>query len=154
MMIDEQKPYRNCVVGVFINARKEVLVALRSDHPSWQFPQGGVENGENIEEALFREMKEEIGSDDFEILLQSEGKLRYDFPNNKVGAIADYYRGQEQTWFLCRFKQGFGANLKEASSNEFIDIKWVKPEETLNLVIGWKKSVYVKGLEELGLIKK
>ena len=151
---NESKPFRSCVVGVFINSRKEVLVALRSDRVAWQFPQGGVEKKEDIKQALYREMKEELGCDEFEILLQSEKKLRYDFPKNKVGRIADHYRGQEQTWFLCRFKHTFGPDLSQAESNEFVDTKWVKPEMILDSIVDWKKPVYVEGLQELRLIPK
>jgi putative (di)nucleoside polyphosphate hydrolase len=148
-----ERLYRPCVVGVFVNSKNEVLIALRSDKHSWQFPQGGVEEGESFKVALFREMKEEIGCDQFDVVKQSSKKLKYKFPPTLKGPIAKQYQGQEQTWFLCRFKEGFSADLKQGTSDEFIDVKWVSPTEIVQSVVDWKREVYIQGLQELGLLK-
>lgn len=144
-----KKPYRPCVVGVFINKEQKVLVAQRSDYAAWQFPQGGVDEGESFADSLFREMKEEIGSDQFTILKSTETLLRYEFPPDLVAKLAKKYRGQEQKWFLCAFKKGHGPDLASASSHEFVKTKWVTPEEAVQAVVGWKKDVYRKALKAL-----
>lgn len=146
------KPYRPCIVGVFVNGKKEVLVAKRSDTGTWQFPQGGVEEGESLVEALFREMKEEIGCDQFELIDHAETKLYYDFPDDYKGPLFKKYRGQEQSWYLCKFKDGYGPELESSSSNEFVQIKWVPASEIVSTIVSWKKDTYSRGLTLLGLL--
>lgn len=144
--------YRPSVVGVFINSKKDVLVALRSDTKTWQFPQGGIEKGEKAEDALYREMKEEIGSSEFKILKKADTLLRYDFPKGFKGSFALDFLGQEQHWFLCEFKNGFGPDLSQSTCDEFLDTKWVEPQEILNTIVEWKKDTYQKGLSLLNLL--
>ncbi len=143
--------YRPSVVGVFVNENNQVLVALRSDTRTWQFPQGGVEENEEEERALFREMKEEIGCDQFDIIKKTKSKIRYDFPKNFTADIAKEFKGQEQTWFLCKFLSGFGPNIKESSSDEFLDIKWISSKEMVDTIVDWKRPSYIQGLKLLGL---
>lgn len=145
------KPYRPCIVGVFINEKREVLVAQRSDTHTWQFPQGGVEEGESTRQALFREMMEEIGCDQFDVIEEARSKLCYDFPEEYKGPLAKKYRGQEQSWFLCQFKSGSGPELEASSSDEFLQTKWVSPNEIASSVVEWKKDTYFQGLSLLGL---
>ncbi len=146
------KPYRPCIVGVFINHQKQVLVALRRDKQTWQFPQGGVENGESFEEALFREMQEEIGCNRFRILKAPQDILSYDFPPGATFEIAKFFSGQSQRWFLCQFEEGFGPNLADSTCDEFSDIRWVSPQHISDTIIDWKKDIYGKGLRLLGLL--
>ncbi len=148
----KKKPYRPCVVGVFINDKKQVLVAMRSDTKAWQFPQGGVEAEEDFKEALFREMKEEIGSDQFEILAETTEFLYYDFPKSLKMPLAENFRGQKQRWFLCRFLQGQGPNLGESTCDEFIATSWITPQSSVEHIVDWKKDVYQKGLSLLGVL--
>lgn len=148
----EAKPYRPCVVGVFINEQKQVLVAMRSDTKAWQFPQGGVEAEEDFNEALYREMKEEIGSNQFEILTETSEFLYYDFPKNLKVPVAEHFRGQKQRWFLCRFLQGQGPNLKESTCDEFIATSWMSPQSAVENIVDWKKDVYRQGLSLLGVM--
>ncbi len=147
-----RKPYRPCVVGVFVNEKKEVLVALRRDKRAWQFPQGGVEDGESFKEALFREMKEEIGCDRFEIVTVAPEMLHYDFPEKSTIELAKVFRGQSQRWFLCKFHEGFGPNLDQCTSDEFLETKWSSPQEIAKTIIDWKKETYRRGLGLLGLL--
>lgn len=147
-----EKPYRPCVVGVFIEKSK-VLVAQRSDaNKAWQFPQGGVEEGETYCEALFREMKEELGCNQFEIVEENPDLLTYDFPKEMGSKIAKEYKGQRQKWFLCQFISGHGPNLELASDKEFSSIKWIQASEVLGHVIWWKKDVYRQALTFFKLI--
>lgn len=148
----EKKPYRPCVVGVFINEKKELLMGLRSDFPVWQFPQGGVDQGESFEEALFREMEEELGCNQFEVLSQTGELLFYDFPKELKAPVTKLFRGQKQRWFLCRFLAGKVPNLEKATSDEFTAVKWVAPENVLDSIVIWKKETYRIALTSLGIL--
>src|SRR3984957_9184127 len=104
-------PYRQCVGLCLFNREGLVLVAERRDRPgAWQMPQGGVQKGEALHVAALRELKEEIGTDNAEIIAMVPEKLTYEFPDwqqrEKSGANAPYrgkYRGQEQTWLALKF---------------------------------------------------
>ena len=98
--------YRPSVLAVFLRSDGKVLLGMRSDIGCWQFPQGGVDPGENAEQALYREMQEELGCSDFSILKRSSDEIRYDFPETIKAKIAKKYKGQQQQWFLCRYDEG------------------------------------------------
>jgi putative (di)nucleoside polyphosphate hydrolase len=100
-------PYRNSVGICLFNSRGLGLAAERRDkRGAWQMPQGGIQKGEDPAVALFREMKEEIGTDRAEIVGKAPERLRYEFPDYlqyKNGVFRGKYRGQEQIWFALRF---------------------------------------------------
>ena len=146
--------YRPGVVAVFINDDKKLLVGRRSGMDAWQFPQGGVDLGESFEEALYREALEEVGSKEFKIIRKSEHLIPYDFPNDMAGKLAESYCGQKQAWYLCKFEPGQGPDLAKAIDEEFDALSWVDPEEALAGIIEWKRSAYLAGLEQLGLMEK
>ncbi len=145
------KPYRPCVVGVFRNQQGLLLVGRRSDLPAWQFPQGGIDSGEIPEEALYREMLEELGCDKFRILYASSHTITYDFPADLSTRVSRRYRGQRQYWFLCEFSADARPDLSKASSREFDDLGWISREEILGQIIAWKKQAYLDGLKALNL---
>ena len=146
--------YRSCVVGVFINADGFVLVAKRKDTACWQFPQGGVEAEESEENALYREMLEEIGCNQFSIIQKLEHHLFYDFPIGLDRPIAKEFKGQEQRWFLCKFHDSYGPKIENAIDDEFEETKWILPEEAFNYVVEWKKQVYFNALNEFKLLRE
>ena len=148
----EKKPYRPCVLAVFKNDKDLLLVCQRVDNGAWQFPQGGVDEGESDKEALYREVLEEIAVAEFDILKQSKKTIFYDFPQELRAPITKRYRGQEQRWFLCQMKPPFLPNLSKATTNEFQDFKWDKVADILDGVIEWKKDSYLKGLRSLGVL--
>ncbi|KAF7676603.1 RNA pyrophosphohydrolase [Astathelohania contejeani] len=127
-----------------------VLVGKRSDFLQWQFPQGGVDNGESLEQALRREMKEELSIQSFDIITSNPDPLVYDFPKNYKDI--NNYTGQEQYWFLCQLSDNNTPDLNNAIDKEFIEIKWVNPSYILNEVVYFKKDVYRKGLEYFNLL--
>ncbi|MBC61066.1 MAG: RNA pyrophosphohydrolase [Zetaproteobacteria bacterium] len=145
------KPYRSCILAVFINAKKKVLVGQRSDLKNWQFPQGGVDKGETEKQALFREMKEEIGSDQFSIISQAPKLVSYKFPLDLKAPITKRFIGQEQRWFLCQFDKGFSFDLKKASSPEFTALEWVDLDFVFSNIVSWKQEAYQQGLKLLQL---
>ncbi|MGZ3652417.1 MAG: NUDIX domain-containing protein [Bdellovibrionota bacterium] len=138
--------FRKGVVAVLRNAQREVLLCERSDHEgSWQFPQGGIEEGETPEQAFYRELNEELGNGNCRVLLQGAGEVRYRWP--QMGR--DGVHGQEQTWFLGEFISG-GPEL-EKSDHCFRAWRWVSVEEALKLVVDFKRRAYEEGLASLGL---
>jgi putative (di)nucleoside polyphosphate hydrolase len=149
------KEYRSGVVAVFVNDHDDdetpkVLVCKRKGSPEWQFPQGGLEDGETYEQALFREILEELGNHQFKILQTSQTLVQYDFPGGMKGALALKYRGQQHQWFLCQYEHGSKPNLEHASDDDFEDVAWVYPRQALKTIVRWKRPAYVRGLEELG----
>jgi putative (di)nucleoside polyphosphate hydrolase len=148
------KDYRASVVAVIIREDNQVLVFERFDRPgSWQFPQGGLEFGEDPEAALMRELKEEIGCDQLTILKKSAKLISYDFPNCPENKLRTKFRGQRQTWFLLSFMPDAMANLQEASDREFLSFEWVSWQEALSRIVDWKKNAYKEGLSSLGFIE-
>lgn len=96
----EQRPYRKNVAAVVLDDTGRILTCRRSDFPdTWQLPQGGMEDGESAEMALRRELQEEIGTADVEILGRLPEIIRYDWPPE---VAYKRFRGQEQVYFLCR----------------------------------------------------
>jgi putative (di)nucleoside polyphosphate hydrolase len=151
----ELKPYRPCVVALFFDPKtKLLLTGQRSKHPgAWQFPQGGVESGESYEDALGREVREELGIADFSILKTSEHFYFYDFPKEEKIPLAQKFKGQKQKWFLCALNPAHPPNLNLASDQEFNAISWENPKKILDGIISWKKPVYYLALKEFGLIQ-
>jgi putative (di)nucleoside polyphosphate hydrolase len=131
-----------------------ILICERSTpRGNWQFPQGGLDFDESPEDALFREMKEEIGTKNFRIVKKKFECTRYDFPSELSHIpIAHSYRGQIHTWFLCEFFENCGPDLDNADDEEFIDHKFVSAQEALSMIVEWKKPAMERGLRELGLL--
>lgn len=147
--------FRQCVLGVISNAAGQVLVAERSEpRGAWQFPQGGIDPGELPEEAIRREIHEELGIPTCDLLSQAHEAVRYEFPPGRGGHIAQKYRGQEQIWFHIKCRPECPPDLALASDKEFVALRWVSVEEALSLIVDFKRSAYQRGLELLGLLKK
>ena len=123
----------------------------------WQFPQGGVNDGESEEEALFRELKEEIGTGDVKIIRVGEKRIRYHYPI-KVKLVLDQqpqwrpFHGQQQLWFLLHLN----CKTDKISFNhhpiEFDAFQWISPRKGLSMVVPFKRKAYRKGLRMLGVL--
>ncbi len=138
-------PYRSCVGISLFNNDGKVFVGERIDTPgAWQMPQGGIDKGEDVEKAAFRELKEEVGTDKAKILRISDTKLRYDLPPHLLGRLWNgRYRGQEQTWIAMAFiGNDNDIDIKADKIPEFRDWKWVHMDELIDLVIPFKKDTY------------
>jgi putative (di)nucleoside polyphosphate hydrolase len=140
-------------VGVVLLHDGQVFFARRTGGRGWQFPQGGVRAGESLEEALYRELGEEIGVDSaaVELLGQTSRWLRYRLP-------ARYVRrnqhplciGQKQRWFLLRLRDDKVAfDFERTSDPEFDQWRWVSYWEPVREVIYFKRRVYARALAEL-----
>jgi putative (di)nucleoside polyphosphate hydrolase len=138
--------YRPCVGVMLLNGQGEVFVARRIDiaTEAWQMPQGGIERGEEPRVAALRELAEETGIDQVEIVAESGGWLRYDLPP-ELAAKARHlgWCGQRQKWFLMRFTGNDRDVNLAVGKPEFSAWKWVPIEELPRLVVSFKRQVYL-----------
>ena len=141
--------YRPCVSIVLFNHSNKVFMAQRLDGyrlgwpDSWQFPQGGIEDGEDLAVAALRELKEETGITAVEIIAEMPQWLYYDLPANLAEKIwQGKYKGQKQKWFLIKFL-GNDSQIDLAQTNpEFHAYEWVDIDESINRVVPFKLDVY------------
>jgi len=151
-------PYRACVGMLLLNAADKVFVGRRIDTAKegdniWQMPQGGIDKGETPEQAVLREMAEEIGTDKAEIIAESRQWLHYDLPDHLIGKVwKGKYRGQKQRWFALRFL-GQDSDIDLATAHpEFDAWRWVELEDVPALVIPFKRDTYRAVVEEFRML--
>jgi putative (di)nucleoside polyphosphate hydrolase len=137
--------YRPNVAMIILSSdypsKKEIFIAQRNDLMDiWQFPQGGIDNGEEVKEALFREMEEEIGTRDAEIIAEYNEWISYDFPD-KIAKKMKPYIGQTQRYFLVKLSKDAKLNLA-TKHPEFVNYKYVTVDDVLNHTAHFKKPVY------------
>ena len=143
--------YRPGVGIVLFNKQGGVLIGERLDNPGkWQMPQGGIDEGEDPEVAVFREMEEEIGTRNARILAVMEDWLYYDIPSHTAKKIWDNkYLGQRQKWIALEFLgQDSDINLDTHHKPEFGRWKWVPLDHLLDYVVPFKRDVYVGVMKE------
>ncbi len=145
-----KKRYRPNVAAIILSKnypkKVEFFIAARSDfEDSWQFPQGGIDEGESPKEALFRELKEEIGTDEVEIIAEYPEWVSYDFPKTIAKKMYPY-DGQTQKYFLVKLKPEAKINLN-TKEPEFSKYKFVSYEELFSYVTFFKRPVYKQVLE-------
>ena len=142
--------FRANVGIVLMRDSRELFLGGRVGGRGWQFPQGGVNRGERVEEALFRELTEEIGlrSEHVEVLGSTRGWLRYRLPRQYV---RDRCIGQKQRWFLLKLV-GDESKLRFDLTNqpEFERWRWTDYWTPVREVVYFKRRVYVRALESLG----
>ncbi|MBI1214241.1 MAG: RNA pyrophosphohydrolase [Alphaproteobacteria bacterium] len=149
---DEEKNarYRPCVGMTIFNAEGFVLVGERLDNPgAWQMPQGGIDEGEDPETAVFREMEEEIGTRAARIVTVIEDWIYYDIPPRTAKRLwGGKYKGQRQKWIALAFTgTDDDINLEAHSHPEFGRWKWVPLEDLLDYVVPFKRDVYSRVIE-------
>ena len=145
--------YRRGVGIMLLNDRNEVFVGRRTDaKEAWQMPQGGIDEHEDPRDAAFRELQEEIGTDKAEVIAESKVWLRYDLPPEFRKRWSHRRRGQQQKWFVMQFL-GADADIDVATEHpEFSAWKWVPIERLPELVVSFKRQLYVDLLRELAQI--
>ncbi len=148
-------PMRNGVGIIVLNKDNQVFVGKRKDNPGdkWQMPQGGVNEGEDYITAMKRELSEETSISSIKILKELEKIYQYELPENLIGIIwRGKYRGQKQKWFIARFvgkESEINLNTKHA---EFIDWKWIEPKLLPEVIVNFKKDLYLNLLKEINLV--
>jgi putative (di)nucleoside polyphosphate hydrolase len=151
-MIDRDG-YRPNVGIVLCNGKNEVFWGKRIKEHAWQFPQGGIKPGETPEQAMFRELKEEVGLDPphVKILGRTREWMRYDVPHTWVRRESrTVYRGQKQIWFLLRLVgRDSDVCLRNSEHPEFDAWRWHEYWVPLESVIEFKRDVYQRALQEL-----
>jgi len=146
-MKQNELPLRLGVGIIVLNKENKVFVGKRRDNPinKWQMPQGGVDRGENLINAMKRELKEETSIRSIEILKELEGWTEYELPDYLLGKIwRGKYRGQKQKWFIVKFLgRDEEINLK-TTHPEFIEWQWLDIENLPSVIVHFKKKVYEK----------
>lgn len=139
------KKYRPNVAAVVMSSRYpekcEIFIAKRTDVPdAWQFPQGGIDLGETPRDALLRELKEEIGTNNVEIVAKFPGWITYDFPAT-ISERMYPFDGQKQQYYLVRLKSGTKINL-DIENPEFNEYKFVDMENIFDHISYFKRPIY------------
>ncbi len=149
----DREGYRPNVGIILCNAKNEVFWGKRIREHSWQFPQGGIKRGETPEQAMFRELHEEIGllPEHVVILGRTKDWLRYDVPTQWVRREwRGSYRGQKQIWYLLRLLgRDTDVSLRACDHPEFDAWRWNTYWVSLDAVIEFKRRVYEQALNEL-----
>ncbi len=146
------KKYRRCVGMMILNSDNNILVGRRIDHPSgyWQMPQGGIDENENPEEAVWREMMEEIGTNKAKLITSSSQWINYDIPKETLETLpwGKKYVGQTQKWFLFRFLGNDSDINVETNNPEFSEWKWARLNSIVDNIVPFKRKVYSLILNE------
>ena len=148
----QKLPMRNGVGVIVLNNENKVFVGKRKDNPvdKWQMPQGGVDIGESYLSAMKRELYEETSIKSVEILKEINGFFEYELPKNLVGIIwKGKFRGQKQKWFITRFIGNENEINLQTKNPEFIEWKWIIPDELPKTIVDFKKKMYDELLEIL-----
>ena len=151
-MIDTEG-YRANVGIILVNDDGSLFWAKRIGEDAWQFPQGGIRKSESAEQALFRELYEEVGvvKESVEVIGRTQSWLRYKIPEQLIRRHqTPCCIGQKQRWFLLRFTgKESDVCLDSSDKPEFDQWCWIDPIEPPRSVISFKRSVYAEALKEL-----
>jgi len=144
-------PYRPGVGVMMINNENKILVGRRIDtkEDAWQMPQGGIDDGESPYQAALRELKEEIGTCNVELISCTRNWFYYDIPEYLVDKLWNgKYRGQKQKWFLVRFLGQDEEIDVNTEVPEFMSWRWASVEELPEIIVPFKRRLYSEIIEE------
>lgn len=148
--------YRPNVGIVICNRKGQVLWAKRCGQNSWQFPQGGINDNESAEQAMYRELHEEVGLQpkDVRLLYVSKHWLRYKLPKRLLRYDSKpMCIGQKQRWFLLQLvSDEKNINMQTTKSLEFDGWRWVSFWYPVRQVVSFKRDVYRKVMKEFASI--
>jgi putative (di)nucleoside polyphosphate hydrolase len=148
-------PYRPAAGIMLVNSANQVWVGQRIDNraEAWQMPQGGLDQDEEPLAGALRELEEETGivRDLVEVVARASRTFDYDLPANLVGKLwKGRYRGQRQTWFLMRFLGRDQDVRLETRDPEFRAWKWAEPSHLPDMIVPFKRQLYMDVLLEFG----
>ncbi len=149
----DREGYRPNVGIILLNTKNQVFWGKRVSAHSWQFPQGGINAGENPEQAMYRELFEEVGLKPchVHVLGRTRNWLRYDVPQQFLRRDSrGIYKGQKQIWFLLKLTgRDCDVCLRATTHPEFDAWRWNEYWIPLDSVIEFKREVYLQALSEL-----
>ena len=151
-MNKQKLPMRTGVGIIVLNNNNQVFVGKRKDNPGdkWQMPQGGVDKGEDFITAMRRELIEETSIKNIKILKEIQNMYQYELPKNLVGIIwKGKFRGQRQKWFITKFLGKDNEINLNTQHPEFIDWKWIDPKDLPEVIVDFKKELYLNLLNEI-----
>ena len=154
-MANDQLPMRTGVGIIVLNNNNQVFVGKRKDNPGdkWQMPQGGVDKGEDFITAMRRELIEETSIKNIKILKEIQNMYQYELPDNLVGVIwKGKFRGQRQKWFITKFLGKDDEINLDTQHPEFIDWKWIDPKDLPEVIVDFKKELYLNLLKEINQV--
>ena len=154
-MANHQLPMRTGVGIIVLNNNNQVFVGKRKDNPGdkWQMPQGGVDKGEDFITAMRRELIEETSIKNIKILKEIQNMYQYELPKNLVGNIwRGKFRGQRQKWFITKFLGKDDEINLDTQHPEFIDWKWIDPKDLPEVIVDFKKELYLNLLKEINQV--
>ena len=154
-MVNHQLPMRTGVGIIVLNNNNQVFVGKRKDNPGdkWQMPQGGVDKGEDFITAMRRELIEETSIKNIKILKEIQNMYQYELPKNLVGIIwRGKFRGQRQKWFITKFLGKDDEINLDTQHPEFIDWKWIDPKDLPEVIVDFKKELYLNLLKEINQV--
>ena len=145
--------FRPNVGIILLNQKNQVFWGKRIRTHSWQFPQGGIDRGETPEQAMFRELHEEVGlqAEHVRIVARTRDWLRYEVPDRYIRREArGHYQGQKQIWYLLQLTGAdWNLNLRATNHPEFDAWRWNDYWVPLDVVVEFKRGVYEMALTEL-----
>ena len=141
--------------GKIWTGKRKISIGVRPNEKNlWQMPQGGIDNGESPENAAYRELEEETGTNSAEIIFTLDEWLEYNLPPELIGkALGGKFKGQKQKWFLMIFKGEDSDFNLDGHIAEFDEWTWRNIEEMPDLVVDFKKELYLKLVEKFSPIK-
>ena len=154
-MANHQLPLRTGVGIIILNNSNQVFVGKRKDNPGdkWQMPQGGDDKGEDFITAMRRELIEETEIKKIKILKEIQNMYQYELPSNLVGIIwKGKFRGQKQKWFITKFLGKDDEINLDTQNPEFIDWKWIDPQDLPEVIVDFKKELYLNLLKEINRV--
>lgn len=152
----DREGYRPNVGIILVNQKNQVFWGKRIKEHAWQFPQGGIKQGETPMQAMYRELHEETGlrAEHVQVLGRTRDWLRYNVPDHFVRRdLRGHYKGQKQIWFLLRMVgRDSDVSLRASNTPEFDAWRWNAYWVPLDAVIEFKREVYAMALNELSEI--
>ena len=148
-------PMRQGVGVIILNNQNKIFVGKRKDNPvdKWQMPQGGIDQGEDHLTAMKRELYEETSIKSIKVIKELEGYYEYMLPQNLVEVIwKGKFKGQRQKWFITRFLGKDTEINLDTQHPEFIDWKWIDPQDLPEVIVDFKKELYLNLLKEINQV--